>query len=82
MFLHLFCRGIYRDLRLLKFSSNIKNTVNYWSNILKGKLENHSETSASLSFDSTSFRLNFILSKEPINHAKAFGRVAFSCPTS
>lgn len=63
------------------FSSNINNTVNYWSNILKGKLENHSETSASLSFDSTSFRLNFILSKEPINHAKAFGRVAFSCPT-
>ena len=61
--------------------SNIQNSTNYWSNILKGKVESQTDSDVSFSFDSSPFRLNLLLSKEPVNHAKAFGRVAFSCPT-
>jgi len=64
------------------FCSNIENSVNYWSNVLKSKLEpNQTETNASFSFDQSQFRLNLVLSAEKINHAQAFGRIAFSCPT-
>ena len=64
------------------FCSNIETSVNYWSNVLKSKLEpNKTETNVSFSFDQSQFRLHLVLSSEKIYHAQAFGRIAFSCPT-
>jgi hypothetical protein len=65
------------------FVTNPENSKNYWADILKGKLENLNSNSVSLKFDHMDFfRLNLTKSSsETIDHSKAYGRVAFSCPT-
>ncbi|RNA34636.1 glyoxalase domain-containing 4 [Brachionus plicatilis] len=62
--------------------TNLEKSKNYWSNILKGKLISEDLSKIELSFDYLNFQL--VLEKsgnEKIDHAKAYGRVAFSCPT-
>lgn len=63
------------------FSSNLENSVHYWSELLNAKTESDS---AIFRFDEGDFRLSFLPTKsgEAVNHAKAFGRIAFSCPAS
>ena len=65
------------------FVTNTESSTNFWSDVLKGKLAEKDETSVRLSFDDLSyFRLNLAKSSnQVIDHSKAFGRVAFSCPT-
>jgi len=65
------------------FSSKVETSVSYWSNMLSAKTESQSANGAVFSFDQGHFRLNLVLSQSgPINHAKAFGRIAFSCPAT
>lgn len=65
------------------FISNVDKSVDYWSNLLNGKIVSKTANNLSLSFDEGKFRLNLIMSETgEINHAKAFGRIAFSCPAS
>lgn len=66
------------------FATDLQKSVDYWSALLQAKVESKSEKNLLLSFDKdTQFRLNLVkLDVEKINHAKAFGRIAFSCPES
>lgn len=64
------------------FVTNLENSKNYWNNILKGKFNSEDSSRVELSFDYLNFHLVLEKSKhEKIDHAKAYGRVAFSCPT-
>lgn len=64
------------------FVSDLEKSKNYWVEILKGYLKESREDSIFVSFDEIEFTLRLRLSKEgKINHAKAFGRIAFACPT-
>ena len=65
------------------FVTNLNTSIDYWSNVLLGKLVSASSENVAISFDATAaFKLNLAKSKDNvINHAKAYGRIAFSCPT-
>jgi len=63
--------------------TNIENSVNYWSGLLNAQVESRNDENVVLSFDKGEFRLNLVKSlSDKIDHAKAFGRIAFSCPAS
>lgn len=55
----------------------------YWSDLLKGQVVDVNSNELSLRFDHLDyFRLRLVKSSsEAIDHSKAYGRVAFSCPT-
>jgi hypothetical protein len=65
------------------FVTNTESSKTFWSDTLKGKLETISANDVSFKFDHMDFfRLNLVKSSaEVIDHSKAYGRVAFSCPT-
>ncbi|XP_063680186.1 glyoxalase domain-containing protein 4-like [Bolinopsis microptera] len=62
-------------------STNIQATVSFWSEILGLTVFDQSETSATLGIDQSQAYVKFVHQAE-INHAKAYGRVAFSVPIS
>lgn len=65
------------------FMTSIEKSADYWSGLLKAKVENKTAECLDLSFDAGQFRLNLVKSSsEVINHAKAYGRIAFSCPAA
>ena len=64
------------------FVTNLNVSIDYWSNVLQGKVASTSNENVAISFDETEFKLNLTKSTDNvINHAKAYGRIAFSCPT-
>jgi hypothetical protein len=65
------------------FATNLEKSKAFWADILQGKLEHLESNNLSLKFDFMEFfRLNLTKSSsETIDHSKAYGRVAFSCPT-
>jgi catechol 2,3-dioxygenase-like lactoylglutathione lyase family enzyme len=74
-----------RDLvtGLSLFVTDLDASEAYWSNTLKGHLIEKSGSFLCLSFDLSPFRLLLEKSQSgKIDHAKAYGRIAFSCPTS
>lgn len=62
--------------------SNLKKSVEYWQGLLGMDLYEQSDKTALLGFSKEQCSLRLVESKEPIDHAEAFGRVAFSCPSS
>lgn len=65
------------------FMTSIEKSVDYWSGLLKAKVEAKTNESLSLSFDEGQFRLDLVKSSSTvIEHAKAYGRIAFSCPAA
>ena len=66
------------------FVTDLNRTADYWLNQLKltGKLINES-SKVEINFDEYNFNLCLQKSEQnTIDHAKAYGRIAFSCPTS
>jgi hypothetical protein len=65
------------------YATNLQKSKTFWSDVLLGKVVNSSESNVSLRFDYLDyFSLNLVKSSnETIHHSKAYGRVAFSCPT-
>jgi len=62
-------------------STNIEATVEFWSKILGLTVFEQSENQAILGFDESQAFVRFVHQAE-VNHAKAYGRVAFSVPIS
>lgn len=60
--------------------SNLEKTIQYWSGILGLKIMNRTSNSASFAFDEKQCQLEFKDIGRPINHAKAYGRIAFAVP--
>ncbi|XP_057366242.1 glyoxalase domain-containing protein 4-like [Daphnia carinata] len=63
-------------------SSNKDHSLKYWSELLGLKVYSQSEKQALLGYadDQAKLELQFIGQK--VDHAKAFGRIAFSCPST
>lgn len=62
-------------------STNIQETVKFWSEILGMTVFEQSENEVSLGFDESQALVKFVHQAE-VDHAKAYGRVAFSVPIS
>ena len=62
-------------------STNMQATVQFWNEVLGLTVFEQSDNEAILGFDKSQAYVRFVLQPQ-INHAKAYGRVAFSVPIS
>ncbi|XP_077300340.1 glyoxalase domain-containing protein 4 [Arctopsyche grandis] len=60
--------------------SNIQQTLAYWNGLLQLDLYGKKPKSAVFGFGANQAKLEFVDIGEPLNRAKAYGRIAFSCP--
>jgi len=63
-------------------SSNLKKTIDYWSNVANMKVYQQSDTTVTLGYDDSQASLIFTHIGTPVDHGNTNGRVAFSCPVS
>ncbi|XP_067651347.1 glyoxalase domain-containing protein 4-like [Haliotis asinina] len=61
-------------------SSNLQKSVDFWSNFAGMKVYSQTETTAVLGFGDKQCKLELVDIGGTVDHASAFGRVAFSCP--
>lgn len=61
-------------------SSNLQRSIDYWQGILKLNVFEKSEKSVTLGFDKGQAKLELEDIGTEVNHAKAYGRIAFSIP--
>ncbi len=62
------------------FATNIEQSENYWVNVLNNKLVSKTDSRLEVSFAVSDFKL-VLLKADNVDHGKAYGRIAFSCPT-
>lgn len=63
-------------------SSNLKRTLDYWNGILGMKVYEQTNDAALLGFGDTQAKLEFKDIGKPVEHATAYGRIAFSVPAA
>ncbi|XP_050420608.1 glyoxalase domain-containing protein 4 [Adelges cooleyi] len=63
-------------------STNLEKSVKFWNGILGLNILNQTSTYAELGFGDDQAKLQLKAIGEPINHETAYGRIAFSVPTS
>lgn len=61
-------------------SSNLLKSINYWNGILGLVIFDRSEDTVLLGFQENDAKLELKNIGEPVNRAKAYGRIAFDCP--
>ena len=61
--------------------SDLAKSLTYWQNLLGMTLYEQTEAKALLGYDSDKCKLELIHLGHPVDHATAFGRIAFSCPS-
>ncbi|XP_017771030.1 PREDICTED: glyoxalase domain-containing protein 4 [Nicrophorus vespilloides] len=66
--------------KVILASSNLQRSLDYWNNLLGLKVFEQSERSAVLGFKEAEAKLELQEISDPINRAKAYGRIAFSVP--
>ncbi|XP_065055161.1 glyoxalase domain-containing protein 4-like [Rhopilema esculentum] len=59
--------------------SNLQKSIDYWNGILGMNIINKSDKNAVLNFSDQQCSLELIQLEGPVDHATAFGRIAFSC---
>lgn len=69
-------------LKVALASSNLKKSLNYWVDLLGQQIFDQSNSTALLGFDKNQAKLELKDIGGNVDHCKAFGRVAFSCPTA
>jgi len=62
-------------------SSNLSKSVDFWKRLCGMKVYEQQEGSAVLGYDDKQCKLELVAIGSPVEHEKAFGRVAFSCPS-
>jgi len=63
-------------------SSNLQKSVDYWQNLCGMQVFNKSDKTAVLGYDANKCKLELKQISGAVEHAKAFGRIAFSCPSA
>lgn len=63
-------------------STDLDNSINYWNNILGLTIFEKTDESVLLGFKETEAKLELKKIDNPLNRAKAYGRIAFACPFS
>ncbi|GLH03414.1 Glyoxalase domain-containing protein 4 [Gryllus bimaculatus] len=66
--------------KVILASSNLQKSIDYWNGILGLKIYNQDERSATFGFGDNQAKVELRDIGGPVERAKAFGRVAFSCP--
>lgn len=61
--------------------SNLAKSLEYWNKLLGMNILQQSEASAELAYSDDQCRLELVQISESLDHAEAFGRIAFSCPS-
>lgn len=61
--------------------TNLQKSVDYWHGVLGMNIVSKSDKNAVLNFDPKKCALELVQLSDPIDHASAFGRIAFSCPS-
>jgi len=67
--------------RVALATSNLHRTIDYWHNLHGMEVLKKTDKSILLSFGTNQAQLEFVDIGGPVNRAKAFGRIAFSCPS-
>lgn len=62
--------------------SNLKRSLDYWNNKCGMKIYEQTPKSALLGYSDDQCHLELVEIDGPVDHATAFGRIAFSCPES
>ncbi|CAK1545259.1 unnamed protein product [Leptosia nina] len=60
--------------------SNLAKSIAYWNGLLSLKMYEKKDKSAILGFSDDQAKLELVDIGGPVDHAKAYGRIAFSCP--
>ncbi|KAL0272438.1 UNVERIFIED_CONTAM: hypothetical protein PYX00_005406 [Menopon gallinae] len=60
--------------------SNLQKTISYWNGILGMKIIHQQGKSVTLAFNDKHCHLEFVDIGKPVDHAKAYGRIAFAVP--
>lgn len=68
--------------KVMLASSNLQKSVDFWNGILGMKIYERGDTSVVLGYNDNQCKLELQDVGGPVNHEKAFGRIAFSCPTA
>ncbi|KAJ8722573.1 hypothetical protein PYW07_003753 [Mythimna separata] len=61
-------------------SSNLEKSIAYWNGLLSLKIFEKTTKTVTLGFGDQQAKLELVEIGEPVNRAKAYGRIAFSCP--
>lgn len=61
--------------------TNLQKSLEYWNKLLGMNILQQSDTSAELGYSDNQCRLELVQISEVLDHAEAFGRIAFSCPS-
>eukprot|EP00794_Sanderia_malayensis_P014014 gene14014-15472_t len=62
--------------------TNLQKSIDYWNGIIGMNIIRQSDKNAVLNFTNEQCSLELHQLSGPIDHASAFGRIAFSCPTA
>ncbi|KAK3084272.1 hypothetical protein FSP39_010907 [Pinctada imbricata] len=63
-------------------SSDLQKSVDYWTKLCGMTLYSRGDNSAVLGYDDNQCKLQLLDIGVPVDHATAYGRIAFSCPES
>lgn len=61
--------------------SSLRKSLEYWNKLLGMKIIQQCDTSAQLAYSDDQCRVELVQVSEVVDHAEAFGRIAFSCPS-
>ena len=61
-------------------SSNLSRSIAYWNGLLALKIYEQTDKTVLLGFADNQAKLELVDIGGPVDHAKAYGRIAFSCP--
>ncbi|XP_026757900.1 glyoxalase domain-containing protein 4 [Galleria mellonella] len=67
-------------LKVALASSNLARSIAYWNGLLSLKVFEKTDKSVVLGFSEDQAKLELVDIGGPVNRAKAYGRIAFSCP--
>lgn len=74
------CPGKDPVLEVNLYCTQINESIKYWKDLLQMTLVSQSNTDAVLKYPKTDVVLRLTQISGPINHAKAYGRIAFAVP--
>uniref|UniRef100_T1JNN5 VOC domain-containing protein n=1 Tax=Strigamia maritima TaxID=126957 RepID=T1JNN5_STRMM len=61
---------------------NLDRSINYWRQLCQMNVYSQSSNHCELGYGDEQCKLEFMCINKPVDHAKGFGRIAFSCPSA
>jgi catechol 2,3-dioxygenase-like lactoylglutathione lyase family enzyme len=74
------CKGDNKVSKISLAVSNLQRSIEFWRNLLGMNVYSQGSTRTLFGYASDQCKVELIQIQEPIEHEKAYGRIAFSCP--